>query len=142
MYFESTYAIIYVYVVYLCFCVVLCHFYWHIHALFLCCFPRYSDENQSMPLWVVVFCPLGGAFFTLWSYTVLGLKLYSYQETNRWYRQGNVFNTCILHYLRLCWPFITSSTIYIYSLLQKKRRMNHACQDQLMNILHSKVKQT
>ncbi|XP_056454833.1 diacylglycerol O-acyltransferase 1-like isoform X1 [Gadus chalcogrammus] len=29
----------------------------------------------------------GGAFFTLWSYTVLGLKLYSYHETNRWYRQ-------------------------------------------------------
>ncbi|XP_047452687.1 diacylglycerol O-acyltransferase 1-like [Mugil cephalus] len=28
----------------------------------------------------------GGAFFSLWFYTVLGMKLYSYQETNRWYR--------------------------------------------------------
>lgn len=30
----------------------------------------------------------GGAFFSLWFYTVLGMKLYSYQETNRWYRQA------------------------------------------------------
>ncbi|XP_008295031.1 diacylglycerol O-acyltransferase 1-like [Stegastes partitus] len=29
----------------------------------------------------------GGAFFSLWFYTVLGMKLYSYQETNRWYRR-------------------------------------------------------
>ncbi|XP_070686692.1 diacylglycerol O-acyltransferase 1-like [Pempheris klunzingeri] len=28
----------------------------------------------------------GGAFFSLWFYTALGMKLYSYQETNRWYR--------------------------------------------------------
>uniref|UniRef100_A0A667YAA3 diacylglycerol O-acyltransferase n=1 Tax=Myripristis murdjan TaxID=586833 RepID=A0A667YAA3_9TELE len=38
-------------------------------------------------------CPLGGAFFSLWSYTVLGLKLYSYQETNQWYRQGHLTGT-------------------------------------------------
>ncbi|KAM7396318.1 hypothetical protein PAMP_019364 [Pampus punctatissimus] len=31
----------------------------------------------------------GGAFFSLWFYTVLGMKLYSYQETNRWYRQAH-----------------------------------------------------
>ncbi|XP_029909249.1 diacylglycerol O-acyltransferase 1-like [Myripristis murdjan] len=35
----------------------------------------------------------GGAFFSLWSYTVLGLKLYSYQETNQWYRQGHLTGT-------------------------------------------------
>ncbi|XP_035251855.1 diacylglycerol O-acyltransferase 1-like [Anguilla anguilla] len=29
----------------------------------------------------------GGALFSLCIYTVLGLKLYSYQEANRWYRQ-------------------------------------------------------
>ncbi|XP_029951241.1 diacylglycerol O-acyltransferase 1-like [Salarias fasciatus] len=28
----------------------------------------------------------GGAFFSLWFYTTLGLKLYSYQEAKRWYR--------------------------------------------------------
>ena len=90
MYFVSTYAMIYVEVIYLCFCVdLLC---------FFAASTRYSYANQSMHLWVIVFCPLGGAFFTLWSYTVLGLKLYSYQETNRWYRQGNVLNTCSLHY--------------------------------------------
>ncbi|XP_072242648.1 diacylglycerol O-acyltransferase 1-like [Leuresthes tenuis] len=32
----------------------------------------------------------GGAFFFLWFYTVLGLKLYSYQETNRWYRLAHL----------------------------------------------------
>uniref|UniRef100_A0A669F1R1 diacylglycerol O-acyltransferase n=1 Tax=Oreochromis niloticus TaxID=8128 RepID=A0A669F1R1_ORENI len=31
-------------------------------------------------------CPPGGAFFSLLFYTILGMKLYSYQETNRWYR--------------------------------------------------------
>ncbi|KAM7414063.1 hypothetical protein PAMA_019061 [Pampus argenteus] len=31
----------------------------------------------------------GGAFFSLWFYTVLGMKLYSYQEANRWYRQAH-----------------------------------------------------
>ncbi|KAG7249693.1 hypothetical protein CRUP_032088 [Coryphaenoides rupestris] len=40
-------------------------------------------QNHSIPM--TPRC--GGAFFTLWSYIVLGLKLYSYQETNRWYRQ-------------------------------------------------------
>ncbi|XP_062419148.1 diacylglycerol O-acyltransferase 1-like [Pungitius pungitius] len=30
----------------------------------------------------------GGAFFSLWFYTALGMKLYSYQETNHWYRQA------------------------------------------------------
>ncbi|KAL7402446.1 hypothetical protein ABVT39_015065 [Epinephelus coioides] len=32
----------------------------------------------------------GGAFFSLWFYTALGMKLYSYQETNRWYRQAHL----------------------------------------------------
>ncbi|XP_044212718.1 diacylglycerol O-acyltransferase 1-like [Thunnus albacares] len=32
----------------------------------------------------------GGAFFSLWFYTFLGMKLYSYQETNRWYRQAHL----------------------------------------------------
>ncbi|XP_061577231.1 diacylglycerol O-acyltransferase 1-like isoform X1 [Cololabis saira] len=36
----------------------------------------------------------GGAFFFLWFYTVLGLKLYSYQETNRWYRLAYLENSC------------------------------------------------
>ncbi|CDQ63114.1 unnamed protein product [Oncorhynchus mykiss] len=43
----------------------------------------------------------GGAYFSLWTYTVLGLKLYSYQETNSWYRQGSVpspgTDKCVLH---------------------------------------------
>ncbi|KAM8892571.1 diacylglycerol O-acyltransferase 1-like isoform 1-T2 [Spinachia spinachia] len=30
----------------------------------------------------------GGAFLSLWFYTALGMKLYSCQETNRWYRQA------------------------------------------------------
>uniref|UniRef100_A0A1A8CV94 O-acyltransferase n=2 Tax=Nothobranchius kadleci TaxID=1051664 RepID=A0A1A8CV94_NOTKA len=30
----------------------------------------------------------GGAFFSLWFYIILSLKLYSYQETNCWYRQA------------------------------------------------------
>ncbi|XP_068579299.1 diacylglycerol O-acyltransferase 1-like isoform X2 [Cebidichthys violaceus] len=30
----------------------------------------------------------GGAFFCLWFSTALGMKLYSYQETNRWYRRA------------------------------------------------------
>ncbi|KAF7644688.1 hypothetical protein LDENG_00217620, partial [Lucifuga dentata] len=30
----------------------------------------------------------GGAFFCLWFYTVLAMKLYSYQQTNLWYRQA------------------------------------------------------
>ncbi|KAM6946379.1 diacylglycerol O-acyltransferase 1-like [Aplochiton taeniatus] len=30
----------------------------------------------------------GGALFCTWTYSILGLKLYSYQETNRWYRLG------------------------------------------------------
>ncbi|KAI3371719.1 hypothetical protein L3Q82_024282 [Scortum barcoo] len=34
----------------------------------------------------------GGAFFSLWFYTALGMKLYSYQETNRWYRQAHLTN--------------------------------------------------
>ncbi|KAM4619188.1 diacylglycerol O-acyltransferase 1-like [Polymixia lowei] len=48
------------------------------------------------PAVVILYSPTistGGAFFTLWSYTVLGLKLYSYQETNRWYRQGHLIET-------------------------------------------------
>ncbi|XP_019125457.2 diacylglycerol O-acyltransferase 1 [Larimichthys crocea] len=32
----------------------------------------------------------GGAFFSLWFYTVLGMKLYSYQEANHWYRQARL----------------------------------------------------
>ncbi|XP_023253098.1 diacylglycerol O-acyltransferase 1-like isoform X1 [Seriola lalandi dorsalis] len=32
----------------------------------------------------------GGAFFSLWLYTVLGMKLYSYQEANHWYRQAHL----------------------------------------------------
>ncbi|KAM7002553.1 diacylglycerol O-acyltransferase 1-like [Tautogolabrus adspersus] len=32
----------------------------------------------------------GGAFFSLWVYAALGMKLYSYQETNRWYRQAHL----------------------------------------------------
>ncbi|XP_040895194.1 diacylglycerol O-acyltransferase 1-like isoform X2 [Toxotes jaculatrix] len=32
----------------------------------------------------------GGAFLSLWLYTVLGMKLYSYQEANRWYRQAHL----------------------------------------------------
>ncbi|XP_071345658.1 diacylglycerol O-acyltransferase 1-like isoform X1 [Trachinotus anak] len=32
----------------------------------------------------------GGAFFSLWFYTVLGMKLYSYQEANHWYRQAHL----------------------------------------------------
>ncbi|XP_041795734.1 diacylglycerol O-acyltransferase 1-like [Chelmon rostratus] len=32
----------------------------------------------------------GGAFLSLWFYTALGMKLYSYQETNRWYRQAHL----------------------------------------------------
>ncbi|KAM8752007.1 diacylglycerol O-acyltransferase 1-like isoform 1-T1 [Acanthopagrus schlegelii] len=32
----------------------------------------------------------GGAFFSLWFYTALGMKLYSYQETNHWYRQARL----------------------------------------------------
>ncbi|XP_073328907.1 diacylglycerol O-acyltransferase 1-like [Pagrus major] len=49
--------------------------------------------------WPSVNLLLGGAFFSLWFYTALGMKLYSYQETNRWYRQahltdaGNISNT-------------------------------------------------
>ncbi|XP_042352002.1 diacylglycerol O-acyltransferase 1-like [Plectropomus leopardus] len=34
----------------------------------------------------------GGAFFSLWFYTALGMKLYSYQETNRWYRQSHLID--------------------------------------------------
>ncbi|XP_071767378.1 diacylglycerol O-acyltransferase 1-like [Centroberyx gerrardi] len=41
----------------------------------------------------------GGAFFSLWSYTVLGLKLYSYQETNRWYRQAHSTDTDLYYFL-------------------------------------------
>ena len=36
------------------------------------------------------FRPPGGAFFSLLFYTGLGMKLYSYQETNRWYRQAHL----------------------------------------------------
>nr|XP_046250914.1 diacylglycerol O-acyltransferase 1-like isoform X2 [Scatophagus argus] len=32
----------------------------------------------------------GGAFFSLWFYTALAMKLYSYQDTNRWYRQAHL----------------------------------------------------
>ncbi|XP_030586435.1 diacylglycerol O-acyltransferase 1-like [Archocentrus centrarchus] len=32
----------------------------------------------------------GGAFLSLLFYTVLGMKLYSYQETNRWYRLAHL----------------------------------------------------
>ncbi|XP_041652217.1 diacylglycerol O-acyltransferase 1-like [Cheilinus undulatus] len=32
----------------------------------------------------------GGAFLSLWVYSALGMKLYSYQETNRWYRQAHL----------------------------------------------------
>ncbi|XP_075875410.1 diacylglycerol O-acyltransferase 1-like [Nelusetta ayraudi] len=32
----------------------------------------------------------GGAFLSLWFYAALGMKLYSYQETNRWYRNAHV----------------------------------------------------
>ncbi|TKS73076.1 Diacylglycerol O-acyltransferase 1 [Collichthys lucidus] len=40
--------------------------------------------------WPSVNLILGGAFFSLWFYTVLGMKLYSYQEANRWYRQARL----------------------------------------------------
>ncbi|XP_069019585.1 diacylglycerol O-acyltransferase 1-like [Embiotoca jacksoni] len=45
------------------------------------------------PAAVIVHEPMistGGAFFSLWFYTVLGMKLYSYQETNRWYRLAHL----------------------------------------------------
>ncbi|XP_039892430.1 diacylglycerol O-acyltransferase 1-like [Simochromis diagramma] len=32
----------------------------------------------------------GGAFFSLLFFTILGMKLYSYQETNRWYRLAHL----------------------------------------------------
>uniref|UniRef100_A0A3P8NRE4 diacylglycerol O-acyltransferase n=1 Tax=Astatotilapia calliptera TaxID=8154 RepID=A0A3P8NRE4_ASTCA len=35
-------------------------------------------------------CPPGGAFFSLLFFTILGMKLYSYQETNRWYRLAHL----------------------------------------------------
>uniref|UniRef100_A0A8C6MIX4 diacylglycerol O-acyltransferase n=1 Tax=Nothobranchius furzeri TaxID=105023 RepID=A0A8C6MIX4_NOTFU len=38
--------------------------------------------------WPSVNLLLGGAFFSLWFYIILSLKLYSYQETNCWYRQA------------------------------------------------------
>ncbi|XP_067091229.1 diacylglycerol O-acyltransferase 1-like [Osmerus mordax] len=41
----------------------------------------------------------GGAFFSLWSYITLGLKLYSYQETNRWYRQEHVICSDLYYFL-------------------------------------------
>ncbi|XP_036961812.1 diacylglycerol O-acyltransferase 1-like isoform X2 [Acanthopagrus latus] len=40
--------------------------------------------------WPSVNLLLGGAFFSLWFYTALGMKLYSYQETNHWYRQAHL----------------------------------------------------
>ncbi|XP_026220548.1 diacylglycerol O-acyltransferase 1-like isoform X2 [Anabas testudineus] len=35
----------------------------------------------------------GGAFVSLWIYTVLGMKLYSYQESNDWYRRAHLTDT-------------------------------------------------
>ncbi|KAM9754274.1 diacylglycerol O-acyltransferase 1-like isoform 1-T5 [Menidia menidia] len=40
----------------------------------------------------------GGAFFFLWFYAILGFKLYSYQETNRWYRLAHSEKDgCVAH---------------------------------------------
>ncbi|KAJ8248839.1 hypothetical protein GJAV_G00228290 [Gymnothorax javanicus] len=43
----------------------------------------------------------GGAILSLCIYSILGLKLYSYQETNRWYRQEHVrapgVTCCVSH---------------------------------------------
>uniref|UniRef100_A0A3B4ZY36 O-acyltransferase n=1 Tax=Stegastes partitus TaxID=144197 RepID=A0A3B4ZY36_9TELE len=53
----------------------------NMHRSSICAFPALNVEM------FVFHRPPGGAFFSLWFYTVLGMKLYSYQETNRWYRR-------------------------------------------------------
>ncbi|KAK0156203.1 Diacylglycerol O-acyltransferase 1 [Merluccius polli] len=68
----------------------------------------------------------GGAFFTLWSYTVLGLKLYSYQETNRWYRQGNEFNTFSLHfYGALLTPHRLFDNLHLSTVTEEEKTEPH-----------------
>ncbi|KAG9338099.1 hypothetical protein JZ751_027070 [Albula glossodonta] len=41
----------------------------------------------------------GGALLSLFIYTVLGLKLYSYQEANSWYRQEQVTDPDLYYFL-------------------------------------------
>uniref|UniRef100_A0A673C821 diacylglycerol O-acyltransferase n=1 Tax=Sphaeramia orbicularis TaxID=375764 RepID=A0A673C821_9TELE len=80
----------------------------------------------------------GGALVSLWVYTVLGLKLYSYQETNSWYRQTvsihageTVFSsiTLDLYYFlvapTLCYQrhFPRTSTVHINKLLHRTLEM-------------------
>lgn len=53
-------------------------------------FPPVLFHLQSSPVSTLYFFPLGGAFLSLWLYAALGMKLYSYQETNRWYQRAHV----------------------------------------------------
>lgn len=61
-------------------------------------------------------CPPGGAFFSLLFYTILGMKLYSYQETNRWYRLAHLGICPTLNFLLIppqknisCYSFLLLS---------------------------------
>ncbi|XP_029993204.1 diacylglycerol O-acyltransferase 1-like [Sphaeramia orbicularis] len=82
----------------------------------------------------------GGALVSLWVYTVLGLKLYSYQETNSWYRQtvsihadtcsddSNLTLPDLYYFLvapTLCYQrhFPRTSTVHINKLLHRTLEM-------------------
>lgn len=51
--------------------------------------PKQDPPPSHLQFWLCLL-PLGGAFLSLWFYAALGMKLYSYQETNHWYRNAHV----------------------------------------------------